>query len=407
MERREKAVKCGGKRCKEVFHIFENYEPGGINDHGYIAVKCKKCGGFTKIRMKNPSKFGCFDNFEIIDAWEEGVNSQYASLPDAETALVMEREPAEGVPHYFYPSLYHPYWQRNGQNLEISALVRFAKIKGLVYKELKCLYNGWVKSMSGYADVARCIVNHEYESGGQVYKAMWGKELKDDSSFCSEHFQLIKHSRNDSVIDGVYSRDEMMNYLFRLLTRWKLIANQVVVVTPFIGFDFSFSKNEDRAELIGLWDMLNSTLDINKTTFITRVSTYGSLKKCQDKLEVPADVLREWDLMSNLQKMVDNPKTRVKTKGQFHAKFYAGVLDDHVEMLSGSFNVQTGVVLEQMHLRNISRELFKANYLDRLVENFAYEPSYNPRTLFVNISKNGEVSSKVDYLKNYWGCGRE
>jgi hypothetical protein len=153
--------------------------------------------------------------------------------------------------------------------------------------------------------------------------------------------------------------------------------------------------------------LLNSTLDVNKTTFITRGSTYGSLKKCQGKLEVPADVLKGWDLMNNLQKMVDNPKTRVKTKAQFHAKFYAGVFDDHVEMLSGSFNVQTGVVLEQMHLRNISRELFKANYLDRLVENFAYEPSYNPRTLFVTISKDGKVSSKVDYLKNFWGCGRE
>lgn len=407
MERREKAVKCGGKQCKEVFHIFENYEPGGINDRGYIAVRCKKCGVLTKIRMNNPSKNGCFENFDIIDAWEEGENSPYATLPDAKTALVMGKEPAEGVPHYFYPSLYHPYWQCKGKNLEIIALVRFAKFKAQVDKELKCIYNGWVKSMLGYTDVARCIVNHEYESRGQVYKAMWGKELKDDSSFCSKHFQLIKHTRNDNVIDGVYSRDEMMNYLFRLLTRWELIANQVVVVTPFIGFDFPFSKDEDRAELIGLWDLLNSTLDVNKTTFITRVSTYGSLKKCQGKLEVPADVLKEWDLMNNLQKMVDNPKTRVKTKAQFHAKFYAGVFDGHVEMLSGSFNVQTGVVLEQMHLRNISRELFKTNYLDQLVENFAYEPSYNPRTLFVNISNNGEVSSKVDYLKNFWGCGRE
>ena len=127
--------------------------------------------------------------------------------------------------------------------------------------------------------------------------------------------------------------------------------------------------------------------------------TKGSLKKCQEKLEVPADVLKKWDLMNNLQKMVDNPKTRVKTRAQFHAKFYAGVFDDHVEMLSGSFNVQTGVVLEQMHLRTVSRELFKTNYLDRLVEGFVYEPSYNPRTLFVNISKDGEVKSKVEWLK--------
>lgn len=72
MDSREKAVKCSGHWCKEVFHIFENYEPGGYNDNGYIAVKCKKCGEITKIRMKNPSKNGCFENFEIMDAWEDG-----------------------------------------------------------------------------------------------------------------------------------------------------------------------------------------------------------------------------------------------------------------------------------------------------------------------------------------------
>ena len=124
--------------------------------------------------------------------------------------------------------------------------------------------------------------------------------------------------------------------------------------------------------------------------------TYGSLKKCQKELEVPADVLKEWDLMNNLQKMVDDPQTRVKTKDQFHAKFYAGVFDDHVEMLSGSFNVQTGLVLEQMHLRDISREMFKSCYIDKLVESFEYKESYNPRTLYVTIDKAGQVEHNIE-----------
>lgn len=398
MDSKEKAVKCSGHRCKEVFHIIENYEPGGINDRGYIVVRCKKCGEITKIRIKNPSKNGYFENFEIIDAWEDGDESEYDSLLDGETAFVMGKEPAEGMPIDFHPCLYHPFWQDKKLILEKKAEECFKKFNAQIDKELKGLYDVWVKSMPGFDDVKRCIVTQEYESGGQVYEAKWGKELKYDHTFCCKHFQLIDHTGSDKEIDGVYSRDEMMPYLFRCLMRWKLIANQVVVVTPFIGFDFPFSKDEDRKELIGLWELLNRTLDIDKTTFITRVTTYGSLKKCQEKLEVPAEVLKEWDLMNNLQKMVDNPKTRVKTKEQFHAKFYAGVFDDRVEMLSGSFNVQTGVVLEQMHLRTVSRELFKTNYLDRLVEGFEYEPSYNPRTLFVNISKDGEVKSRVGCL---------
>ena len=379
MEHREKAIKCSGINCKEIFHIYENYEPGGINDRGYIAMKCKKCGAITKLRMKNPSKNGVFDNFEIVDAWEDGDESAYESLLDGETALVIR--------------------QNSEINLDIAADEYFKGMESLVDKELKGLYNVWVKSMPGFDDVERCIVTQEYESGGRIYEAKWGKELKNDSTFCAKHFHLIEHAGSNKQIDGVYSRDEMMVYLFRCLMRWKLIANQVVVVTPFIGFDFPYSKEKDRTELIALWELLNNTLDLDKTTFITRVTTYGSLKKCQEQLDVPAEVLREWDLMNNLQKMVDNPKTRVKTKAQFHAKFYAGVFDDHVEMLSGSFNVQTGNILEQMHLRNVSREIFKSKYLDRLVDGFAYEASYNPRTLFINISKKGKVESQVKRLK--------
>ena len=399
MAHREKAIKCSGKRCKEVFHIYENYEPGGINNRGYIAMKCKKCGAITTLRIKNPSKNGVYDNFEIVDAWEDGESSPYESQPNGETAFVMGNEPGKGMPIDFQPNLCYPLWQNNETNLEITADACFKKIDSLVDKELNGLYNVWVKSMAGYDDVERCIVTQEYECEGKLYEAKWGKELKNDATFCTKHFYLIKHTGSDKNIDGVYPRDEMMAYLFRCLMRWKLIANQVVVVTPFIGFDFPYSKEKDRTDLIVLWNLLNSTLDLERTTFITRVSTYGSLKKCQEKLDVPADVLRKWDLMNNLQKMVDNPKTRVKTKAQFHAKFYAGVFDDHVELLSGSFNVQTGGVLEQMHLRKVSRELFKSNYLDRLVDGFEYEASNNPKTLFVNVSKDGEVQSRVAGLK--------
>lgn len=40
----EKAIICNKKRCKEVFHIHENRDPGGINDYGYrvISISLRK-----------------------------------------------------------------------------------------------------------------------------------------------------------------------------------------------------------------------------------------------------------------------------------------------------------------------------------------------------------------------------
>lgn len=397
----EIAVKCSKKRCKEVFHIHENREIGGCNDNGYIVVKCKKCGTPTKIRILNPPKSGYYDNFEIIASWVDGdSNNPYECVTEGETAFVAGNEPVEGITARFLPNPSYPLWQNGDVNLEQTAYDRFEGVTEQINKKLNCLENLYLKSIPGFDDVKRCIVTQKYEHDNVEHKATWAKELKYENTMNSDLFHLINHSRNDKYIDGVYSRDEMMAYLYRCLMRWKLVANQVVVVTPFIGFDFPFSTEEVKKELISLWDLLNSILDIERTKFITRVATYGSLKKCQKEFEVPADVLKEWDLMNNLQEMVDNPKTRIKTKAQFHAKFYAGIFNDHVELLSGSFNVQTGSVLEQMHLRNISRKLFKENYLDRLVDGFEFDDSFNPRTMFIDIDKEGNANCRISGLND-------
>lgn len=396
----EKAVKCSGKRCKAVFHINEHRELGGINDKGYIVVKCNKCGKLTKIRMLNPPRFGFFDNFEIVDSWEDGEGGKYENVMEGEVALVSGKEPAEGVPLKFKPNKLYPFWQNAGSNLEKIAYNHFKRASTQINDILHGLKMVYLKSMPGYDEIERCVVRQEYTHEGRAFTATWGKILKYENTMNSDNFQLIDHSDNQKCIDGVYSRNEMMNYLYRCLMRWKLVANQVVVVTPFIGFDFPFSKQKDKEELIGLWELLNSVLDVEKTLFVTRVSSYSSLKKYQKQVDVPADVLAEWDLMNNLQSMVHNPKTRVKTKAQFHAKFYAGIFDDHVELLSGSFNVQTGNVLEQMHLRNVTRELFKENYLDRLVNGFEYDDGYNPKTMFIDIDEDGKADYRITELNN-------
>lgn len=395
----EKAVQCSNNLCKEVFHVYEIYEPGGINDRGFIAVRCKKCGTITKIRMKNPSKNGIYENFEIVDAWEDGEYSEYNGSEGGKTAVVVNKEPSEGVQIPFEPQYQYPFWQDEKNNLELLADAHFKRISGVVKGQLEGLKNYYLKSKPGFDDIQRCIVCQEYEEDGEVYHARWAKFLRNEDTMNTDFFHLVCHSSNKKRIDGVYSRDEMMAYLVRCLMKWKLLANQVVVVTPFIGFDFFFSKLEVKKELIMLWGVLNSLLDVDKTQFITRLSTYASLKKYQKEYDVPADVQSEWDLMNNLQKIVYNPKSRLKTLSQFHTKFYAGIFDDYVELLSGSFNVQTGRVLEQMHLRCIPRELFKKSYMDRLVEGFEYDDRFNPKTLFIDLKKSGEVGCRISGLK--------
>lgn len=53
----------------------------------------------------------------------------------------------------------------------------------------------------------------------------------------------------------------------------------------------------------------------------------------------------------------------VKLFHKSHAKFYAGVYDDHVEVIVGSYNLHSGSYYENMMLRRYEPEPFSRNYL--------------------------------------------
>ena len=104
--------------------------------------------------------------------------------------------------------------------------------------------------------------------------------------------------------------------------------------------------------------------------------------------------------MSNLQKVVDDPKTRAKMKKSFHLKIYVGVFDSYVELFSGSFNVQKNSTIENMALRRLGKNQFKKNYMDVMVDKYSYRIPQEEKALFVNIDLNDNISSKVLNLKD-------
>lgn len=134
---------------------------------------------------------------------------------------------------------------------------------------------------------------------------------------------------------------------------------------------------------------------MKKTLFFTRPATYSSLKKDQKQIEIPTDVLKEWNLMSNLQKVVDSTKTRAKMKEKFHLKIYAGVFDNHVELFSGSYNVQTNSTMENMCLRNLSREHFNTHYMNAMMDDFEYKESEEDDVLLITVGLSGKANCGI------------
>ena len=387
------AVKCSGKKCKEVFHIYDTKVVGGINDKYMVTLKCKKCGAVTKCILHNIDYLFHLDRYELVEkreiCQEDDISLIIADC--GETAIVDGYEQINEPIHRWNLNDF-PFWQNEKYDFEFYATINL--FMDVINKNWYSYFNAYMAGQFFAPEVKRIFVCHNYKIKNKKCRALWVSDFKEKRELSTGDFYMIHHS-NYEPIDGIYSRDCSLKYLERLLVRWRALSNEVIVATPFIGYDFPFSKDSDEEELIALWALLNGLLNMEKTLFFTRPATYSSLKKNQKQIDILADVLKEWDLMSNLQKVVDNPKTRAKMKEKFHLKMYAGVFDDHVELFSGSYNVQTNETMENMCLRNLSREHFKTHYMDMMMDGFEYKESNVDNALLITIGSDGKADCGI------------
>jgi len=144
------------------------------------------------------------------------------------------------------------------------------------------------------------------------------------------------------------------------------------LVSPFIGFDYKTPKYDE--QIIHYWHWLDEIIDIDKALFVTRKRALNRLKEALKHRERTYDDLKEWDALSDLLKAADEydgrkknaNKSRVQTysDSKFHAKFYAGIIDETVEVLMGSYNIHQGSSLENITFLRCPKNEFQHKFLD-------------------------------------------
>lgn len=382
--------KCSNPKCDEQFKLYEIYYTGGLNDSGWIEIKCKKCGSTQKINVKNPSEYqpGTFPNAEIINSHEygEGEERDYSIHPECVSVTTDKKNNVEWTPLES-----NQFWQSKSLN-ELNYTEDFKKSKHLIEKEISDFLNYYLAGQYRAELPQKIIVIQHVE----LEKITWAKTVERESDFNANNLYLVNHNKQQEWPDGVYDRNTLLIYLERCLMRWKLLANQVVVVTPFIGFQYK--KKEIQENVLALWHFLSSRLNMDKTYFVTRSEARTLLKNNQAQVEIPYEELAKWRLTDELQHAVE--KQKIKTKARFHCKFYAGIFDNHVEMLSGSYNIHTGNGLEQVSMRNYPKDIFKNRYMDNLVDNFDYNPFIDEKVLLVEVDFSKRIKCNVVKLSD-------
>lgn len=158
-------------------------------------------------------------------------------------------------------------------------------------------------------------------------------------------------------IDGIYSRDDCIALLEKLLLRWRATHNAVLLAAPFIGFNFPGA----RKKIPDLWNWVLKYTDPEKTAIITRKATFKLLKDTAKDSQMDVEFLKSWGLLNPTLETLDEKKAFFKT--DFHAKFYCGMSADHVEILVGSFNIHEGSYVENIHLLRYEFQDFAERYL--------------------------------------------
>lgn len=166
-----------------------------------------------------------------------------------------------------------------------------------------------------------------------------------------DHFLIANVFNAESQkINGIYTKDACKSFVEKYALRWNLLSVQNYVVTAFIG-----NQYQKADELKSLWKSLSNCFSSEKSLLVTKSSTK---KKFEKKINSDGelDILYKYGRVDTLQK---NSLRHERA----HAKFYAGILCNFVEILSGSFNFSSGPSVENLIYSRMSIDQFETNYL--------------------------------------------
>jgi hypothetical protein len=358
-------------KCDSPIRIYEAKNIGGINDKGGVIIECNECKTPISVLLSNPKDISItVKGGVIIDSWIDIFPSSFETLYNIkESQTIPVRNMAvfgyEKPPKTKWVHSPTPLFCRGTLNHEKEAENALKTNLKKINENYRTYYDRYVKGKDT-ADSSFVIIN--YELLGIKYKAVFAKQIDNEYDLSHENLYLISHSaiNLEEEIDGIYTRNESLIYLERLLNRWRYSANEVLLIVPFIGFHY---KNSEEAR-IQLWDWLGANVDANKTNLITRKGTFNLFKQAQDNTGIPFKLLVEYGLIEPLIEIMNDGGTKFFQKS--HAKYYVGVYDDYVEVISGSFNIHQGGYFENLTFKKYDKDFFLNRYLKKLLPTFNY-----------------------------------
>ncbi|ELY1990545.1 hypothetical protein SL034_005699 [Vibrio harveyi] len=351
-------IKC--PICKSVVVFSEAFTkpchlPNGItvpafDEDGVIVGECSKCNGNFTVDVTNP-EFSEFSQGAIKIDYYFNVDRQdkeciYEGLLSASTRVKGDQKLKQYYLNYIYDEYPLYICSQCGENLERLAFNLFNDNFATFEKEHYNYVNWSLKNARGDGP-EYIIAKLDFKcSCGNECKSFFFKNYIETANVDIEEFSICNIigacEVDKRIASGVYSKDNCISWLYKLIPRWTLLFDKVYIITPFVGHQWLKSH-----ELMEAWLELVNRLDHKKSKVILKYGQFSSFKKAYSKENnVPYDTLNDFELGSDLL-------SEIKQTNDFHAKVYCGVSRERCEVFSGSANLVRGKSMEVMHFNKI------------------------------------------------------
>lgn len=402
VEHRSEVVKCPKAACQNPIQISVGRWPGGCNDSGGWVLKCAKCSHVFPLNVKNPDDASKVKSgATILGTWDNEVGDRADVL--AAHGVVDGSESVDrllllqhGEPEEFFDLTSRPLYRCGSCSQSLEAVAYSALEAQLDPVQAAFAgYVNWYLARRGGAPEATSVWLDVPCNCGAEHRARFYREFSEDLSQAASEFWLVdvEGSKPTLDVDGIYSRDDCIAILEKLLLRWRALHSAVLLAAPFIGFNYPGASKK----VPELWNWVLKYTDPSKTSLITRRATFKLLKDASRDTENDVEFLSSWGLLNPTVAALDDKKAFFKT--DFHAKFYCGMSADSVEILVGSFNIHEGTYVENIHLLRYSFEEFKKRYLLGMKMFFEMDPLTKRRSVLEIAVQGGKVTKcqEVEY----------
>lgn len=336
-----------------------------LNEFGVAIGECEKCEERFKVSVINPdlcffssgaTKVGYF----ILGEGAENELAMSNIMPSLEEYL--DRELDLNKHSQEYDSQYNPLYHCMDcdEGLDSHAFEALEALIPLVIKRFDSYLNWWLANGGG-SSPEFMIVRAEFGcSCGRNHIAFFSKSYAENYDFNEKSFSICNiigsKSISQSIQSGVYSKDQVTTYLYKLFPRWTVLFDRIYIITPFIGHQWL-----KKSELVSTWFGLIGRLNPQKTKIVTRHGQMAAFKKAYE-----AVYGTDYEKLERL-KLGSRLISETKQSGKFHAKIYCAVSESGCEVFSGSANLVGGPSKEVMHFNEV-RELdeFRARFLEPL-----------------------------------------